>query len=100
MRTPRWFDISLARKISLLFGTAVLLTIAVTLVFPWLQMTALNEQAMLVQARQIASTAYQLVDLHQPDWAVAQAELEQRWPLILSRRLSRIEAWLQCLIRG
>lgn len=85
MPARRWFPhkISLARKISLLFGTAVLLTIAVTLVFPWMQMTALNEQAMLVQATQVASTAYQAVDLHQPDWRTAQRQLEQRWPLLV-----------------
>jgi signal transduction histidine kinase len=74
---------SLARKISLLFGAAVLLTIAVTLAFPWLQMTALDEQAMLVQARQVATSAYQAADLREPDWRGAQAQLERRWPVMV-----------------
>lgn len=82
MLPRRWFHASLARKISWLFGTAVLLVIAVTLVFPWLQMTALNEQTMLLQAKRVASVARQVVDLHQPDWKKAQAELDRRWPLL------------------
>jgi signal transduction histidine kinase len=72
--------VSLARKISVLFGTAVLLTIAVTLVFPWLQMSALDEQALLMRAMLIASTAFEAVDLTQQDWRDAQADLEARWP--------------------
>jgi signal transduction histidine kinase len=75
----RWWPISLARKLSLLFGTAVLLTIAVTLLFPWLQMSALSEQAVLLQAKRIAFTAYQAVDLRQSDWAAAQRQLENVW---------------------
>ena len=78
-----WLRVSLARKISLLFGTAVLLTIAVTLVFPWLQMTALDEQAMLLEAQRVVSAAYQAVDLYEPDWGVAQARLDQQWPLLV-----------------
>jgi signal transduction histidine kinase len=74
--------ISLARKISLLFGAAVLSTIAVTLAFPWLQMRALTEQAMLLQAKQAASAAHQMVDLSDPDWASHQRTLESRWPLL------------------
>ena len=79
----RWWPISLARKLSLLFGTAVLLTIAVTLLFPGLQMSALSEQAVLLQAKRIAFTAYQAIDLHQPDWGAAQRELENLWPQLL-----------------
>ena len=70
----------LARKISLLFGTAVLLTITATLAFPWRQMTALNEQAMLLRARQAAMAAYQAVDLRRPDWLGLQDELARVWP--------------------
>lgn len=73
-------SVSLARKICLLFGTAVLLTITVTLAYPWLQMNALDEQAMLMRAMLVASTAYEAVDLQQRDWANAQAALEARWP--------------------
>ncbi len=84
MSPGRWIRVSLARKISLLFGTAVLLIIAVTLLFPWLQMTALDQQAMLLQAKRVASAAYQSVELHQPDWSSAQTQLDQRWPLLVS----------------
>ena len=41
----------LAQKISLLFGAAVTLVIAVTLWSPWLQMSALNQQVMLLRAK-------------------------------------------------
>lgn len=81
MQHPR-LKISLARKVSLLFGGAVLLTIVVTLAFPSLQMAALNEQAMLLQAQRIASVAYQAVDLRDPDWMSAGRLLEQRWPAL------------------
>ena len=74
------FRVALARKISLLFGTAVLLTIAATLLFPWLHMTALNEQSLLWQAKRIATTAYLTADLHHPDWGEAQQLLDRAWP--------------------
>lgn len=79
MLSQRSVPLSLARKISLLFGVAVLLTIIVTLAFPWLQMSFLQQQAMLVQAKRIASAAYQAVDLRRPDWGAAQKELSDRW---------------------
>ena len=82
LRRP-WRYISLARKISLLFGTAVLLTICVTLVFPWLHMTNLNEEALLMHARWVATAAYGAVDLRQPDWGLMRRQLEQRWPLLM-----------------
>ncbi len=74
----------MARKISLLFGTAVLLIIAVTLVFPWLQMSALDEQAILLQAKRVASTVHQAVDLRDPDWSRASEELQFRWASIVT----------------
>lgn len=73
---------SLARKISVLFGSAVLLTIAVTLVFPWLQMKALNEQSMLWQAKRVASVALQSLDFVRSDWDQLQAQLDDRWPAL------------------
>lgn len=82
MQPGWWNHVSLSRKISVLFGTAVLMTIGVTLVFPWQQMTALNNQAMLVQAQRVASVVRQTVDLHVPDWTEAQMELQRRWPLL------------------
>ena len=83
MQPQRWFRVSLARKISLLFGTAVLLTIGVTLAFPWFQMTALSDQAMLLQAKQAAAIAFQAVDLHRPDWDAAQRQLDEQWPMLV-----------------
>lgn len=78
---PRtWYQVSLARKISLLFGAAVLLTISATLVFPWLQMSALNDETMLLRATAVATAAYGAVDLHTPNWRTAREQLERRWP--------------------
>ncbi len=73
----------LARKISLLFGTAVLAIIAATLLFPWLHMTALNEQALLWEARRVAAIAYMTVDLRQPDWSGATEQLDREWPRLV-----------------
>jgi len=75
-----WLHVSLARKVSVLFGTAVLLIIAVTLSFPWLQMKGLNEQTLLLQAKRVASLAMQAVDLRQSDWSASQARLADYWP--------------------
>lgn len=69
---------------SLLFGAAVLMTIMVTLFFPWLQMSALAEQAMLFQAKRVASSAYQAVDLQVPSWARAREQLGRQWNSIAS----------------
>lgn len=82
MRLQLWRSVSLSRKISLLLGTAVLLTIAVTLIFPWLQMTALDEQAMLLQAKLVASAARSVSDLSGPDWSSSQRLLDERWDVI------------------
>jgi len=60
-----------------------MLTICVTLVFPWLHMTNLNEQALLMQARGVANAAFEAVDLRQPNWDVARRRLEQRWPQLV-----------------
>jgi signal transduction histidine kinase len=87
MVLPRWVVGSLARKISLLFGAAVLLTIVVTLAFPRLQMNALNEHALLLEAKQVASIAHQTVDLGQHDWTAAQEQLLRHWPS-LARELA------------
>jgi len=82
MRRQKWLRGSLARKLSLLFGAAVLMTIAAALAFPWQQMTALNEQAMLLRARLIAISAAHAVDLRAPDWADSQRQLETLWPTL------------------
>lgn len=76
-------NLSLARKISLLFGTAVLLIIAVTLVFPSVQMRGLHEQAMLLRANRMASATFLAVDLRGGDWNLAQRELDRRWPVLV-----------------
>lgn len=75
--------VSLARKISLLFGTAVLLIIGVTLLFPWLQMNWLDEEAMLMQAHWVATAALQAAEPLGPDWSAAQAEVRRRWPALV-----------------
>jgi signal transduction histidine kinase len=80
MHRPQWLKVSLARKMSVLLGTAVLLTIAATLFFPWQQMTFLHEQALLAEAQRIAGTARQAVDLTAPDWTEAQRALNELWP--------------------
>lgn len=82
MKPFGWLQTSLARKISLLFGLAVLAVILVTLGFPWLQMDALNHQVALLQAKRIATAAYQAVDLQQPDWIALQHELDLLWPAL------------------
>jgi len=74
--------ISLARKISLLFGAAVLLVIGTTLFVPWLHMNALHEQSLLWQARRVASAAYQAADLADPDWTAVQRRLDEDWPTL------------------
>lgn len=77
-----WIRVSLARKLSLLFGTAILLILSATLVFPRLHMEALNEQAMLMQAKRVAGVAYQLVDSPLNNWTAENAEVRERWPWI------------------
>ena len=83
MARPRRWNVSLAPKLSLFFGAAALLTIAVTLLFPSLQMTALNHQALLERAKQVAIAVRQSVDLAVDDWAVARRELARTWPQIV-----------------
>ena len=84
---PAWYHIRLplARKISIMFGTAVLLTIGVTLAFPFMQMNALSLEASLMQAQGIATAATILADVEQPDWNAAQAQLDARWPAFAQR---------------
>jgi len=79
MGRPDWLRLSLSRKLSLLFGAAVLSTIVATLTFPWQQMTALNEQAMLLRARLVANAAAHAVDIHEPDWTLTRARLAAVW---------------------
>lgn len=69
----------LAQKISILFGTVVLCIIAVTLIFPWLQMGALDEQAMLLRARQVALAVMQTFDVRASDWVDLQRRIDERW---------------------
>lgn len=79
MSVLKRFPMSLPRKISLLFGAAVLMVIATTLFVPWLHMDALNEQGLLWQARRVATAAYLALDWTPPDWPVAQAKLDETW---------------------
>lgn len=77
-----WIRVSLARKLSLLFGTSILLILSATLVFPRLHMEALNEQAMLLQAKRIAAAAFQLVDSPLSNWSAENANVRERWPWV------------------
>lgn len=79
MSALKSIPLSLARKISLLFGAAVLLVIATTLFVPWLHMDALHEQSLLWQARRLATAAYLAVDWTSPNWNQAQARLDEMW---------------------
>lgn len=74
--------ISLAKKISLLFGSAVLLVITATLLFPWQQMTALNRQVFFERGKQMAQAVVMTVDLNRSDWVAAQEELDRCWPRV------------------
>lgn len=85
MPNTRLVNFSLARKFILLFGSAVLLTIVVTLLFPFVQMNNLDVEAMLMQANWVATAAHQAADLRQPDWAEAQALLDARWPTLAAQ---------------
>lgn len=86
MHRPRWLKTSLARKVSLLLGSAVLLTIVATLLFPSLQMSALSGQVFALRAQAIAQAVANTVDLQDSDWGRARHELQARWPDV-SRRL-------------
>lgn len=79
MSALKQFPLSLARKVSLFFGAAVLLVIATTLFVPWLHMDALHEQSLLWQARRVATAAYLAVDWTSPNWNTAQVRLHEMW---------------------
>lgn len=79
MSVLKRFPMSLARKISLLFGAAVLMVIATTLFVPWLHMDALHEQSLLWQARRISTAAYLATDSMTTDWREAQTQLDRAW---------------------
>lgn len=51
----------LNRKITVLFGGAVLLTIAATLALPWVLLDTLTDRALVIRAEQIATLARQVV---------------------------------------
>lgn len=82
-RSRRQF--SLARKISILFGSAVLAIIAVTLTFPWLQMKGLDEQTLFLQAKRTATVALQSVNLRSDDWAAVNNALAAQWPVLAAQ---------------
>ena len=85
MRRSWRINVSLARKISLLFGTAVLLTIVATLAFPWLQLKHWYHEALLQEARRIATATRGAVDLTNPNWTLVQGRLDQTWPHLAAR---------------
>lgn len=77
---------SLAAKVPILFGLAVLLILTATLYLPWVRMITLNETAdlrlalLIAQVCRVASN----VDLTD-DPATAQATLSREWPRLLER---------------
>ncbi len=64
----------------MLFGAAVLLIVAATLLVPWVQMASLSKHRDVLAAEQIAVSAYLLTDLTGEDWRAAQEQLTKRWP--------------------
>ncbi len=76
----RSFQISLANKCRLLFGLAVLLIIAVTLLVPWYRMQGLVATHSFEQAKQMAKLALWQADLAGHDWHVGQGRVNEWWP--------------------
>jgi len=85
VRKPVFPNVSLAAKCRILFGVAVLLILAATLLVPWVQMASLSNHLAVLKAEQMAGTAYLLTDLSRPDWDAAQNDLNQRWPTYARR---------------
>jgi two-component system sensor histidine kinase BarA len=73
--------ISLARKCQILFGAAVLSSIAASLFIPGLQMNNLTEQRYLQTAKEAATIALLRAPLND-DWAAAQDNLARDWPTL------------------
>jgi signal transduction histidine kinase len=80
VRKPLLPNISLAAKCRFLFGAAVLLIVAATLLVPWVQMASLSTHRDALAAEQIAVSAYLLTDLMAQDWRASQEQLNNRWP--------------------
>ncbi|NOT01751.1 MAG: HAMP domain-containing histidine kinase [Phycisphaerales bacterium] len=86
MQSPRTPRMSLAAKIPILFGVAVLLILAATLYLPWVRMNTLNETAdlrlalLVAQVSRVASN----VDLTD-DLSAARTTLSREWPRLVDR---------------
>lgn len=77
---PAHSRISLARKCQLLFGAAVLSSIAASLFLPGVRMFDLTEEGYLRLAKETARTALHATDLtHQQDWGQAAQRLARDW---------------------
>ncbi|UCG15218.1 MAG: HAMP domain-containing histidine kinase [Phycisphaerales bacterium] len=85
MGRPLLPNISLATKCRLLFGVAVLLIVAATLLVPWVQMASLGSHLDVLKAERIANAAFLLTDLMGQDWTTAQEDLNRRWPAYARR---------------
>lgn len=75
----------LGRRIIITYGSAVLVTIAVSLGFPWIQLRLLTEQVARVRAEGAAALALQFLDPNNPDWRDANQRLQTRWPEYAAR---------------
>jgi len=80
VRKPLLPEISLATKCRLLFGAAVLLIVAATLLVPWIQMASLTTHLDVLRAEQIADAALLLTNPTGPDWSASQVQLGREWP--------------------
>ncbi len=82
MTRPHRWKASLSRRMTLLFGCAVVVVIAVTLVFPTVMMRAQNDNALRLQASRVAQVGFDyLLNVGGTDWQAPQVQLAERWPL-------------------
>jgi signal transduction histidine kinase len=79
------FSISLAAKCRLLFGLAVLLIIASSLLVPWLRMRDLAHQKNLEIARLMGRLALAVGDVGSGNWELNQKALAKWWPVGATR---------------
>jgi len=71
---------SLAAKCRLLFGLAVALIIAATLLVPWYRMQSLVEMHSFERAERMAKVALWQAEVASYGWRAAQARLDEWWP--------------------
>ncbi|GMU38853.1 MAG: HAMP domain-containing histidine kinase [Phycisphaerae bacterium] len=84
MASAYQLKLPLDRKITVLFGGAVLLTILATLALPWVLMSTLTDQAQVVRAEQVAMLASQVLPPagSEINWEQARQRLQDLWPVL------------------